>query len=250
MVDQSKIAAIVLAAGKGKRMQSINSNKVVLPLGGKPMILYGIDLLRKFHVDPIVVVVGFAKESVMNVVGKDVVYVIQERQLGTGHAVMKGLQKLSDAITDVIVINGDDVAFYDEKTMRNLLNIHKTSNAAVTFLTLTVDNPYGLGRVLRDNENRVIAIREEKDASPQERLIKEVNINCYIFRVLFLKRYLKRIKKSSITGEYYVVTLVELAVKNNERVETLPVKIAWRGVNTPSELREAELLITNKITYE
>lgn len=243
----NSIAAIVLAAGQGKRLKSKKNNKVTLSLGGKPMILYTINLLNTLHVHPIVVVVGFAKRSVMEILKYHaIIFAEQHKRLGPGHAALAGLKKLPQDILMVLILNGDDSAFLPKETIQRLLHIHKSSRASLTFLTIHMDNPQGLGRIVREGE-KLIGIIEEKDATGKQRQIKEVNAGCYIANASFLKKYLPKIKKSPVTGEYYLTDLVALGVKHNERVAAMyEAKFQWRGVNTKEELEEAERLFAQK----
>lgn len=238
-----KIAAIILAAGKGKRMKSREVNKVAFLLGNKEMILHATERLTSLMISPIIVVVGFAKESVMKILDGKVIFAQQKKRLGTAHALMCALEKLPENIQTVLVLNGDDSAFYTKDIIKKLIDTHLKENAALSFLTITVDNPIGLGRVLRDNNNKVIGIVEEKDATQEQRKIDEINPACYIFEVAFLEEYLKRVKKSEVTGEYYLTSLIDIAIRNDEKLEAVKGgKILWRGINTPEELEEAERL--------
>ncbi len=238
-----KIAAIILAAGRGKRMMSKQVNKVVVPLGNKHMILHVVDRLSELFISPIVVVVGFAKESVMKVLSKKVVFAEQSKRLGTAHAVSCGLKKLPQDIKTVLVLNGDDSAFYTKDIIQKLIDNHFKNNASLSFLTIVVENPFGLGRVVRDSANKIIGIVEEKDATDIQRKIQEINPACYIFEIDFLKKYLKKIKKSDITGEYYLTSLIDIAIQDEKKVEAVEGgTILWRGINTPEELKEAERL--------
>ena len=187
----NNFGAIILAAGKGKRMNSKTINKVALPLAEKPMIVHAVYLLEKSGIKEIVVVVGFAKKSVMSVLGNKVIFAEQKKRLGTGHAALCGLKKLPKDVEDVLVINGDDSAFYPQDLIKDLMNAHRLSKAAITFLTIEKDNPLGLGRIIRNKNGHVVAIMEEKDATESQRLVKEINPGCYIFKVDFLKKYLK-----------------------------------------------------------
>ncbi len=241
---KKNLGAIILAAGKGKRMNSKTVNKVTMPLADKPMILHTVELLEKLNIKKIVVVVGFAKESVMNVLKGKAEFAEQKRRLGTAHAVKSAITKFNSNVDNVLVLNGDDSAFYSEEIIEKLVKKHLEDNAAFTFLTIEKDNPYGLGRVVRSGEGRVKAVVEEKDAVRKERQITEVNPACYIFKLDFLKKYLPEVKKSSVTGEYYLTSLIGIGIKHNEKIETLRGgKLIWRGVNTRDELSEAESLI-------
>jgi len=243
------LVGIILAAGKGKRMTTLNAvrlkkiNKVVLPLGDKPMIAYTIELLEKLKIKPIVVVVGFAKKSVMDVLERRVIFAHQRKRLGTAHAVLCALKYLPKDVTDVLVLNGDDSAFYKEKTIRELIEKHREKGFSFTFLTIDLDNPIGLGRVIRNGNGKVVEVVEEKDATLEQKHVREINPACYVFNVKFLHKYLTKVKKSKTTGEYYLTGLIDIAIKNNEKIETVKGdKLSWRGINTTEELKEAERL--------
>lgn len=239
-----KIAAIILAAGRGKRMKSKGINKVVVPLGNKQMILHAVDRLLELFISPVIVVVGFAKESVMEVLKDRVIFAFQNKRLGTAHAVSCALKKLPDDVQTVLVLNGDDSAFYTKDTIKNLIKTHIDKKYLLSFLTITVDNPTGLGRIIRNNAKKVIGIVEEKDATISQKKINEINPACYAFEVNFLKKYLKKIKKSPISGEYYLTSLIDIAIRNKVKIEAVAGgKVLWRGINTPEELLEAERLI-------
>ena len=239
----SNIGGVILAAGKGTRMNSTTTNKVALPLAGKPMIVHSLDLLERLNVDPVVIVVGFAKESVMSVIDRDVIYAEQLERLGTAHAVETALPKVPIEVENILVIQGDDSAFYKEEALREMIDSHLESNNALTFLTVELENPTGLGRVVRDENGEIKKIVEEKNATEEERKINEINPACYVFNVEFLKKYISQVEKNPVTGEYYLVSLIEIAIENNEKIEAVKGGfIAWRGVNTPTELAEAEKL--------
>lgn len=237
-----KVAAIILAAGKGKRMNSKTINKVALPLAKKPMILHTFNILQKLGVDVVIIVVGFAKNSVISLFeNTNAVFAEQRKRLGTAHAVFCALKKVPDDVENILVLNGDDSALYKKDTISELIKKHIQTNAAFTFLTVEIDNPTGLGRVIRDEGGQVLAIVEEKDATPGMLKIKEINPACYVFKASFLRKYIKLIKKSEVTGEYYLTSLIDIGMKHNEKIETLQAGLfAWRGVNTKEELEEAE----------
>ncbi len=238
----NKTGAIILAAGKGSRMKAKKSNKVTYMLGNKPMIMHVVHLLEDMKLSPIVIVIGFAKESVRSLFDKNVIFAEQTKRLGTAHAALQALKVLPEDITDVFILNGDDSAFYTNRILNKLLAIHLDNQNAITFLTIKVNNPYGLGRVVR-KKGEVVAIVEEKDATEKERKIDEINPACYLFDVQFLRKYLSKVPKSKVTGEYYLMSLLEIAIKKSERVEGVKGgNIPWRGVNTGDELKEAEEL--------
>lgn len=247
----NNIGAIILAAGKGKRMRSKSSNKVTLTLGKKQMILHTMDILNKLRIKDIVVVVGFAKESVMDVLGKKVIYAEQKKRLGTAHAVSCALHVLPKHIENVLVLNGDDSAFYEQSTVRSLITTHLSHKSDVTFLSIEVDSPKGLGRIIRDNDNKLVSIIEDKDATDKQRLIKEINPGCYVFNVSFLKRNIKKLRKNKASGEYYLTGLIDIGIKNRDNIQVIKGgKLLWRGVNTPEELEEAQRLFLNRSSKE
>ncbi len=241
-----QLGAIVLAAGKGKRMNATDANKVTLLLGKKPMIVHTVDFLEKIQASPIIIVVGFAKQSVIDALhGRFVLFAQQKKRLGTGHALLQGMTLLPKEVKDIIVVNGDDSAFYSESMIKNLILLHFSSGASITLLTVVVDDSSGLGRVVRDLHGNLASIVEEKDATEKEKMTKEINPGCYMFTVDFLKRNIKRIAKNSKTGEYYISDLIKLAKEDGQKVEVLQAgKLLWRGINTNDELIKANKLFS------
>lgn len=246
----SKVGAVILAAGKGKRMKLNTANKVTLQISGKPMIVHALDLVKSLNINPTVVVIGFAKESVKKIItenampaGRQVIFAEQKKRLGTAHALAQALKVLPKSVTDILVIQGDDAAFYNAQTLASLIKKHTEAGNSLTFLTIEIENPGGLGRIIRDKNGQVVAIAEEKDANPSQRKITEINPACYVFNIRFLRKYLKKVQKSKVSGEYYIVSLVDIAIKNKEKIEDVKGgTVPWRGVNTKEELEEAQTL--------
>lgn len=240
----SSLWAVILAAGRGTRMNATSKNKVAYEVKGVPMITRTITILRNAGIKNIVVVVGFAKESVLSLLDSSIKTVEQKEQLGTGDAVKQALQKIPGDAKYVLAMNGDDSFLFSGELFEQLCDLHVKNNSAITFLSITVENPQGLGRVLRDKKGNVVKIVEEKDATLEQKEIKEINAACYLFDAAFLRSSINNILKSSVTGEYYIVSLVDYASKNGEKIEALHLKdFAWRGINTNEELEEAQKLI-------
>lgn len=238
--------AIVLAAGKGTRMESKSVNKVTLALHGKPLIVHTTELLKDLNLSPIVVVVGFAKNSVSSLFKNGIIFAEQKKRLGTAHAVSTALKEIPADISNVLILQGDDSAFYRKETIAKLIKEHEKNGSAFTFLTIEVENPMGLGRILRDEKGHLMGIVEEKDATDAQKLISEINPACYVASTSFLRKYLNFVKKSSITGEYYLTSLIDIAINNNEKVQAIKGgQLAWRGVNTKEELEQAHKLFLN-----
>lgn len=247
MKKERKLGAIILAAGQGKRMQVDGVNKVTMHLDNKPIIAHIVHFMKRMLIDTIVVVIGHAKESVMQTLEKEhVLYAEQTQRLGTGHALHVGVQVLPEDVTDVFVVYGDDAVFYNGKhvpVMEELFREQLSSDAAFTFLTIQQDNPAGLGRIVRDENGRLQAIVESKDATEEQLKITEINPGCFVFSVAFLRKYLPKVEPSPVTGEYYLTSLIDLAIQDGLNVQTVKGgKLAWRGVNTKEELAEAERL--------
>lgn len=249
MID--KCAAIVLAAGKGTRLAGGSPSlkpKVLFKLAGRPMISYTLDNLKPLGLKKIIIVIGYKGRQVREIVGDNFKFATQTKQLGTGHAVKLGLAGVSLSITSILVLNGDDSAFYTPCTIKQVLDKHLGKGNTITFVSLEVDNPAGLGRVIRSG-NKVMSIVEEKDASNKQKKIKEVNDGLYVFRRDWLEKNISKIKKSN-AGEYYLVDLIKLATGQKEKVEAFKLYDVgeWYGVNTPSELKAADKLMRERIS--
>ncbi len=244
---KNKFAVIILAAGKGKRMDG-NISKVLYKIGGVPIISKTLQTLEKIKPNQIVVVVGYDRQSVKKIVGKNVSYAYDEKQIGTGNAAKVGLAEVQDGIDTVVVLNGDDSAFYKEQTLKDVIKTHQEQKSVLTFVTLIPRDPTGLGRVVREN-GELVRVVEEKDASAKERKIKETNDGLYVFQRGWLERNISRIKKSKVTNEYYILDLIGHALSQKQKVTTF--KLAdpeeWHGINTPQDLESANQKAIKKV---
>lgn len=244
---KNSIAAIILAAGLGKRMKS-NIPKVLHPLSGKPMILRTIEILNSVEIDQTIVVAGYKSEQVKKALeGKIVDFAFQKDQLGTAHAAQSGLAKLKKEIDTVLVLNGDDSAFYKPQTLKNLIKDHLDNKNVLTFATVEVGSPSGLGRVVKKN-NKPIAIIEEKEANDEQKKIKEINCGLYVFQKDWLVTNIKSVQKSKISQEYYLVNLIEKAISTKQKVGAYKIKNPneWFGINSPQQLQLANKLFRSK----
>jgi len=242
-------AAIILAAGKGTRLNSNIKNKVLQPLAGRPMIDYTVDTLKKTGLKTLLFITGFKGDGVKQHLGDQYLYAQQSKRLGTGHAVKVALSALPYQTTDVIVLYGDHSAFYSSEMIQKLIHQHLQTNSQISLLTAIADGNTDYGRILRDKDQQIIGIREVKDASPQELKIREINPGCYCFSIDFLKKYLPRIKKNPLKGEYYLTDLIALAVENLIPIQTykVPLEAIGIGVNTAEQLASANELMSQKL---
>ncbi|HEX7456029.1 MAG TPA: sugar phosphate nucleotidyltransferase [Candidatus Nanoarchaeia archaeon] len=244
-----KFAAVVLAAGKGTRLAAGRPSpmpKVLYEIAGRPLISYTLDVLKKVGLDEIVIVVGHKAEDVKQAVGSGFKFAVQDKRLGTGHAARIGFTQVSERKKEILVINGDDSAFYKLETLQKIINKHVGRGDTVTFVTLKLENPTGLGRVIRKN-GKVVDIVEEKDATSTQKKIKEINDGVYVFNRSWLEKNLPLICRSRV-GEYYIVDLIRAAVAQGKKVGAFILEDSseWRGVNTPQELARADRLMREK----
>ncbi len=243
-----KINAFILAAGKGTRLNNgkpSDKPKVLYEVNGRPMVSYTLSLLRKIGIKKPVVIIGYKAALVKKTLGnKTISYVLQRKQLGTGHALLCA-KKYLKGIDVALVMGGDDSSFYKPQTLLSLIKHHRRSDSVITLLTIDHPHPEGLGRILRDNKDKIISIIEEKEATLGQKKIKEVNAGCYCFKTSWLLDNLSRIKVSDQVGEYYITNLIKMAIAENEHVTALKIKNhnEWIGVNTPEQLVEANTLM-------
>lgn len=238
------VAAVVLAAGEGTRIKARNRNKVTFLLAGKPMIWYSVQTIKKAGIEKIVTVIKFKAESVKRALGSSVVYAIQGDKKGTAAALEDGIKNIKFPVEKVFVIYGDDSAFYTPELFKFIIAEHDKNAADVSILSIKLDNPMGLGRIVRRKNGGIEKIVEEKVASDEEKKIQEVNTGCYCFSLDFLKKYLPEIKMNPTSGEYYLTDIVDVALQNgrNVHVSLYPDSSIWFGVNDRSQWAKARLL--------
>ncbi len=218
--------------------------KVPLPLRGRPLVEHVIQACRGLDVQPIYMVVGYGADVVQRTLGPGLRYVVQEPQLGTAHALQQVVPLLDDYCGDLLVLVGDS-PLVSVELLRALWQRHRDSCAAATIVTAVFDQPPAYGRVLRDQQGRVVRIVEEAEASPEIAAIKEVITSQYCFRAEVVLPLLARIDNRNSKGEYYLTDIVGILRLEGHKVETLQVqdtRLVW-AVNTPQELAQAERLL-------
>ncbi len=231
----------VLAAGKGKRMRS-NTPKVLHKVLGRAMIDHVLHTVEELRPHAIAVVTGHAADQVRAHVGqpRNLEWVIQDRQLGTGHAIRQCENIIRD-VRDVLIVCGD-TPLLRSGTLARLVAAHRQKDAAVTVLTAEIDDPHGYGRIVRNSSGRVSAIIEEKDATDAQRGIREVSSGIYCVRHALLFALLHKLGNRNAQGEYYLPDIVPLALKDGQSVETVHMENAFEmaGVNNRVQLSQVE----------
>ncbi len=241
----------ILAAGKGTRMKSARP-KVLHHVAGRPMVEYVLGAAHSLSPRTTTVVVGHMKELLRQGLGNypDLSFVTQEPQLGTGHALLQTAGVLEGQSGFVLLLSGD-VPLLKRHTLAELVKKHQETNAAATVLTALVDQPYGYGRVVRV-KGRISRIVEERDASPAQRKIKEINSGVYVFSLAPLFEALRGLATANAQGEYYLTDLISTYRRRRRAVETVvledPNEI--RGINSRSELAEASRIVRQKKNEE
>lgn len=241
------LAIVVVGAGKGTRMRS-SLPKVLHPLAGRPLMAYMLDLACRFTPQHLVAVIGQQAEAV-HYLGRQygATCVVQAEQLGTGHAVAQAEPLLADFPGDILVLYGD-VPLLQVDTIQHLLDEHRRHRAAVTVLTARLENPYGYGRILRDDRGYIRHIVEERDATEAERAVNEINTGIYCLQASFLFRALDHIAPHNIQGEYYLTDVVGIAVAEGRDVAHVTVAEVEEilGVNTRVDLARLEAVLRRR----
>jgi bifunctional UDP-N-acetylglucosamine pyrophosphorylase / glucosamine-1-phosphate N-acetyltransferase len=235
--------ALVLAAGQGTRMDS-DLAKVLHPMAGRPLLAWVLDALGRLGVGRTLVVIGHQAERVRAAFPEaDVEWVLQAEQRGTGHAVLMAGPQLEDFEGTLLVACGD-TPLLRASTLDTLLAHHRESGASVTVLSARVPDPKGYGRIVRETQGRVTGIVEERDATPDQRAIDEINSGTYAFRYRDLERVLGRLTARNAQGEYYLTDTVRLLLEEGRVADAWcgPDHRELLGINTVAQLEEAEVI--------
>ena len=239
---RKELRIIILAAGKGTRMNS-DLPKVLHKLNGKALLDFVLDESELLNPKETILVVGFKKEQVISHTRHraNVKYVTQMEQLGTGHAVLQTGELLKNKEGHILILYGD-VPNIKESTLRPIIDDHLINNRDLTLITAEIDNPTGYGRIIRDKNDNLLKIVEEKDCTDDERKIKEWNPGIYIFKIPEVFKILNDIKTNNASKEYYLTDAIGLAQQSNMEIKAIKIANSNEvvGVNTADQLEELE----------
>lgn len=235
-----KIAAVILAAGRGTRLGCIDKPKVMLELNGRPIVSYIVETLEKMNFTPkqIVLVVGFKQEKVREYFGDRVSYAYQAEQKGTAHAAFVGMESLPSDINQVLILNGDDSAFYKPETISDFINEHIALNNTLSLLSADVNN--NTGKVVR-LPNGQIEIVEKEYLTEEQKLIKETSTGTFLVKRTWYENMFPSMPPLTKLGEYGLNVALSMARDAAEKYGVIKLKNnnEWFGINTPEELETA-----------
>jgi bifunctional UDP-N-acetylglucosamine pyrophosphorylase/glucosamine-1-phosphate N-acetyltransferase len=242
-----QILSIVLAAGQGKRMKS-KLYKVLHPVCGEPMVGHVMDVLENIQVSRTIVIVGHGAEAVSGYLGSRAEYVLQAQQLGTGHAVLQAKDLLGNEEGITIVICGD-TPLVKEETLKKMIEVHQVRHAAATILTAKLEQPHGYGRIIRNDQDHVNKIVEQKDCTETEQKVSEINAGTYLFDNRSLFQALQQVKNDNVQQEYYLPDVIGILRDEGKLIIGFCTEDAEEviGVNDRVALAEAEGYMRERI---
>jgi len=238
---ERKVSAVILAAGKGTRMKS-DLAKVLHPLCGKPMLTYSIEVAQALGAEDIAVIIGHQADMVREAFKEQgLIFIEQREQLGTGHAVLQAKNAFCHYHGTILILCGD-VPLLRPSTVIALFKYHIAEKAALTVLTTILDDPTGYGRIVKGgNPGEVVRIVEEKDGSPDEKKIREINTGIYCVEADFLFRAVAEIGNDNVQKEYYLTDIVGIAWEQGFKTRSFIAVNSFEvmGINTPFDLTRA-----------
>lgn len=259
MTFRGDTAVLVLAAGPGTRMRS-DTPKVLHSLGGRSMLSHSLHAMAKLAPQHLVVVLGHDHQRISPLVaeladnlGRTIDVALQDQPMGTGHAVLCGLSALPEDFSGIVVVAAGDTPLLDADTLADLIATHSSAGhgqgAAVTVLTTTLDDPHGYGRILRTQDNEVMAIVEQTDATPSQRGIREVNTGVYAFDITALRSALSRLSSNNAQQELYLTDVIAILRRDGHTVSAQHIddSAVVAGVNNRVQLAELGAELNRRI---
>ncbi|MBU4185346.1 MAG: NTP transferase domain-containing protein [Desulfobacteraceae bacterium] len=243
------VAAVILAAGMGTRMKS-NKAKVLHEIIGRPMVMYVVETARKVVGNNVVLVIGNQADKIKKIVSErtDVIFAIQEKQLGTGHAVLCAQLYIPEHTDQVVILCGD-VPLITNYTLMRLIDDHIKAMRDISILAVEIDNPKGYGRILLDEDRNVTGIVEEADATEEQKGIKTINTGIYCVKKDYLFDSLKKIKSDNVQGELYLTDIIGIGYKEGKNIGVLVGTDIEEviGVNNREDLKKAEIIMRKRL---
>jgi UDP-N-acetylglucosamine diphosphorylase/glucosamine-1-phosphate N-acetyltransferase len=243
------VAVVILAAGMGTRMQS-DKAKVLHEIQGRPMILYVVDTARKIVGDDVVVVIGHQAQKVRAIVSDtaELRFAYQEQQLGTAHAVLCALPLVPEHCKHVVILCGD-VPLIQPETIADLAADHLSARRDISVLAVELDNPFGYGRILLDDNRQISAIIEEADATADQKQIKLINSGIYCVDKAFLLEALPRIRPDNAQGEFYLTDIMSVGYKEKRNMGVMigTNRQQILGINTCRDLEAVDAIMKARL---
>ena len=240
------VGVVILAAGRGTRLNCTSEPKVMLEIGHKPIVSYIVETLEsaKFFKKQIVLVVGFQEKKVKEYFGDKVMYASQEKQMGTAHAAYVGSKVFPENIKTILIMGGDDSAFYTKETLADFIQRHIASGATLSLLTTQPDNFEMMGRVIRDENGRFVGVLEKEQLNEEQKRIRETSTGTYCLDRVWFENIFLKMERIDGLGELGLPKAAEMAVERGKKVLAVKLKNndEWFGINTVEELSKADEL--------
>ncbi len=250
------LSIAILAAGQGKRMKNPELPKVLTQLDGQPLIHYVIETANSLNPMLIYVIIGYRKEQVRSYIeqtfhNSNIVFVEQNEQLGTAHAILQ-IEPVLDKNIDTLLILSGDVPLIQAKTLKEFLEFHSSGKNALSLISTKVPNPQGYGRIIRNSQGKMTAIVEDKDLTEDLHSIDEINSGIYVFDTNGLMDCLRQIGNQNAQKEYYLTDSVRIYLENGKKTDAFRIENYQEvtGINTFEELRELENSLQTITNFE
>jgi len=244
------IFVCVFAAGKGTRIREVSNNKpkLMLLINDKPMCSYIIERLIDIGFQKPNILVGYKAEEIEKYFGKKCAYITQKKRLGTGHAAKTVLKNIPNNYKHLLVLQGDDSAFYKENTLNKFIHDYLNNNPVNSFM-VTESNDLTVGRVQEDSNGNIVKVVEKEEMLPEDyKKYKLINAAGYLFNINWMRKNISKLKKHMPKGEYYLPDLIKMAILEKKKVIGFKIpNNEWFGVNTPEQLKQANRLKLNEL---